>query len=112
MRDASGWTLEPALTGRDLGIAFDWRVTIAAERAAGRAAGIDRTSRAGALGRAELHDQARRRLAEALAELPAGVAARGEVVRVFVHGNVPDRLVETAERAADGTITWTVQPVG
>lgn len=106
MRDASGWTLEPALAGRGLGIAFDWRVIISADRADGIHRG-----RAGALGRAEMHERARRRLAEALAELPAGTAARGQIVRVFVHGDVPDRLVETADRAPDGTITWTTQPV-
>jgi hypothetical protein len=105
MRDASAWTYEPTLTGRDLGIAFDWRVLVA-----GRAGGNGR-AHAGALGRADLHDQAHRRLAEALAELPAGTAARGEVVRVFIHGDVPDRLVEVADRAPDGTITWTAQPI-
>jgi hypothetical protein len=109
MRDASGWTLEPALTGRDLGIAFDWRVVLVAGPTDG-ACGVRRT-RVGALGRAELHDQAHERLAAALAELPYGTAARGEVVRVFIHGNVPDRLVEVADRAADGMITWTTQPV-
>jgi hypothetical protein len=51
------------------------------------------------------------RLAEALAELPPGTAARGEIVRVFVHGDVPNRLIETAHRAPDGTLTWTTRPV-
>jgi hypothetical protein len=78
--------------------AYDWQVLLTC---------ADGRFRLGALGRTDEPERCRARLAEALAALPVGVKAHGEMFETDVL-DPPEvhALIEVATRDRDSSITW------
>jgi hypothetical protein len=83
-------------TGADPYSAYDWKIITYGNG----------NERAGAMGRTGSVPRCRDRVTEELRRLPAGVVARGEIVRTSVIDPDVRRVVAVADRAANGAIAW------
>jgi hypothetical protein len=78
-------------------IAYDWRVVHT----------IDGHPHNGAMGRTARLDRTKQRVIEALSQLPLGTAARAEIIRTHLFGEIPDVVLAIAHHDNGKKITWT-----